>query len=263
MFYVSILMSVYNLLFTSLPPLFCGWFERDVPESFLLSHPESYAHFRRENSFTLLNFSRWMVEGFAHGLVLYFLLWGMDQCTGDAAGLVFPDGRSPDLWLLGLQVFLALIILTNIKMATSLSWVTWLNLLASFLGLVALFLVLAILSSSMFLGTEGFGLLPQLFGTHTTWLYILLSVAICYLPTMLVGGWSGPQPGAVLGAAALSPEEHAAAELAPSAASPRARQRQAMMRMFERGYAEEAAATTKPPLPTGAVAVEVEMHTMH
>jgi magnesium-transporting ATPase (P-type) len=51
--FIPILMSCFNLFFTSLPPLVTGWYERDQSDHTLLTQPHLYAAFRKTQSFSV------------------------------------------------------------------------------------------------------------------------------------------------------------------------------------------------------------------
>jgi magnesium-transporting ATPase (P-type) len=137
--YIPILMSVFNLFFTSVPPLVTGWWERDVPERVVLRRAETYATFKKHTIFTTRRFLLWMAEGLWQGVALFYVLWGLVSTQqssatdpdvdrlGGGSNILHPSGRSNDMWLLGTIVFLALIVLTNLKMLTSLHHILWLS----------------------------------------------------------------------------------------------------------------------------------------
>ncbi|MDO9333890.1 MAG: hypothetical protein Q7T57_05145 [Dehalococcoidales bacterium] len=190
-YFVPILMSCFNLFFTSLPPLFCGWYERDIPEGILMQNPAAYASFKRYTTFSPRNFYEWMLQGFMHGFVLYYV---MEMIVGEentGSSVFHNHGMTTDMWLSGVQVFAGIIILANVKMTTTLKRVTWLNVTASVLGVVALLLILIIISSSYFpsIAPDAFGLLTQLFDTNITWLYLAMMLVVCLGPSLAIGGW--------------------------------------------------------------------------
>lgn len=187
--YIPILMSVFNLFCTSLPPLLCGWYERDVPESVLLAYPAAYADFKKHTIFTTRVFLGWMMEGMFQGFILWFVMVALLSSESTAQGgseTIYRNGQGADLWLVGLIVFLTMVTITNLKMLTSLRFITVFSVLASALGVVALLIILAIISNRYFesFAPDAFGLMHALFSTHITWIYLGLCLGIAYMPSL-------------------------------------------------------------------------------
>jgi magnesium-transporting ATPase (P-type) len=61
--YDSLIITNFNMFFSSLPPLIAGVVEKDVVESSLLRHPVAYKKFRKSPSFTLPIFLTWPALG--------------------------------------------------------------------------------------------------------------------------------------------------------------------------------------------------------
>jgi phospholipid-transporting ATPase len=61
--YDSLIITNFNMFFSSLPPLIAGVLEKDVIEQALLKHPIAYKKFRESPTFTLSIFLSWMALG--------------------------------------------------------------------------------------------------------------------------------------------------------------------------------------------------------
>jgi len=166
--YLPILVSVFNLLCTSIPPLVAGVHERDVDEATLLRHPHAYALFRAADDFTFARFCEWIAQGMWEGVCLYFVLWGMQTASqgtrnqlGGGNDTLHRDGKDAGMWLEGLLVFTGLVVLTNMRMFTSLNRLTYYAAGASLLGVALLLFVAGVVSAVNFdsFAPEGWGAL--------------------------------------------------------------------------------------------------------
>jgi len=187
--YAPLLMSAFNLAFTSLPPMVAGWYERDVNQYILLRRPDAYNEFKRHNLFRHSQFWLWMCEGVLHGGILWYVMWlALDGAEKDDLGsdTFEPDGDTADMYTLGMIVYTGVIIITNIKMTTALKYITTFNLLGALIGVAAYFLLFIILSFhfSISLAPESYGLLQEMFTSHLMWVYLLLCLGMCYLPSL-------------------------------------------------------------------------------
>ena len=99
-------LSMFNTLFTSLPVLCIGIFEKDLKPMTLLTVPELYSFGRLGEGFNLWIFLEWMIEGACNSLIITFLnvvTWG-ETVLSDAT-----------LYPLGVVNFTAIVVLINVK----------------------------------------------------------------------------------------------------------------------------------------------------
>ena len=75
--YDALLVTLFNTFFTSIPPLVVGISDKDVRDELLLSNPQAYAAFKREDPLTVFGFVYMMCSGVYHSAVLYFLAFGI------------------------------------------------------------------------------------------------------------------------------------------------------------------------------------------
>jgi len=84
---------MFNTLFTSLPVIFMGVFEKDLSASTLLAVPELYTIGQRNGGFNIRVYLGWMFMASAEAMVVYFVmlgLWGQAKWTVDES--IFPAG---------------------------------------------------------------------------------------------------------------------------------------------------------------------------
>lgn len=104
--YESWSLSVFNTLFTSLPVLCIGMFEKDLKPVTLLTVPELYTTGRLSQAFNIRIFLQWIVLGACNSLIITFLnviAWGETSLSDNT------------LYPLGIINYTALIFLINIK----------------------------------------------------------------------------------------------------------------------------------------------------
>lgn len=99
---------MFNTLFTSLPVIFMGIFERDLAASTLLAAPELYTKGQRNGGFNVKVYLGWMFMASSEAMVVYFCMLGL---YGQA---LFTEDNS--IFALGSITFTACVVLINLKM---------------------------------------------------------------------------------------------------------------------------------------------------
>ena len=105
--YESWSLSMFNTLFTSLPVIFMGIFEKDLSPSTLLAIPELYTQGHNNGGFNLIVYLAWVFMASADAMVVFFIMLGI---YGQA---IFTVDNS--LYPLGDLTFTACIIIINTK----------------------------------------------------------------------------------------------------------------------------------------------------
>jgi len=101
-------LSMFNTLFTSLPVIFIGIFEKDLAASTLLAVPELYTKGQRNGGFNFLLYLGWMFMAASQAMVVYFCMHGI---YGQA---IFTKDNG--LFALGDMTYSACVILISSKM---------------------------------------------------------------------------------------------------------------------------------------------------
>lgn len=99
-------LSMFNTLFTSLPVLCIGMFEKDLKPMTLLTVPELYSYGRLSQGFNWLIFMEWVILATTNSLIITFLnvvMWGMSSLSDNT------------MYPLGLINFTAIVALINVK----------------------------------------------------------------------------------------------------------------------------------------------------
>ncbi|KAL6709173.1 drs2 neo1 protein [Coniothyrium glycines] len=106
--YESWSLSMFNTLFTSLPVIFMGVFEKDLSASTLLAVPELYTKGQRNGGFNFKVYLAWMFMASSEAMVVYFCMLGL---YGQA---LFTEDNS--IFALGSITYTAVVWLISLKM---------------------------------------------------------------------------------------------------------------------------------------------------
>ena len=106
--YESWSLSMFNTLFTSLPVIFMGVFEKDLSASTLLAVPELYTKGQRNGGFNFRVYLGWMFMASGEAMLVYFVMLGL------YGGALFTEDSS--VFALGSITYTAVVWLIALKM---------------------------------------------------------------------------------------------------------------------------------------------------
>ncbi|XP_024138862.1 phospholipid-transporting ATPase IA isoform X2 [Oryzias melastigma] len=135
--------GLYNVIFTALPPLTLGIFERSCRKENMLKYPELYKTSQNAMGFNTKVFWAHCLNGLFHSVILFwFPLQAFRHDT------VFGNGRTPDYLLLGNMVYTFVVITVCLKagLETS-SWTTFSHI--AIWGSIGLWVVFFIVYSAL------------------------------------------------------------------------------------------------------------------
>lgn len=179
-FYDSIFLSFFTL-FSSAPPFVLGLFEKDLAPQSLLDYPQTYQVYRSTSALTGMKLLQWVSLGLWQALVLYYVAHFLDE-------LVREDGawKVGGLDVFGNLVVTGMVLVQNIQLSVQYH-LTVATLIGSLLGVIGFFALFAVCSYAT-LGFDLYGVFACMFSTPSSWLYLLLSVVLCFLPSFT---WKG------------------------------------------------------------------------
>ncbi|TID18852.1 phospholipid-translocating P-type ATPase [Venturia nashicola] len=123
-------LSMFNTLFTSLPVIFTGIFEKDLLPATLLAVPELYTKGQKNGGFNLRIYLGWTFMASVEAMIIFFCMWSL---FGEVA---FTDDNS--LFAMGDMTFTACVVFISVKMLViemhNKSWLVPLALLVSIGG---------------------------------------------------------------------------------------------------------------------------------
>lgn len=106
--YESWSLSMFNTLFTSLPVIFMGVFEKDLAASTLLAVPELYSIGQRNGGFNLIIYAYWIFMASVEAMIIFFIMVGLyGQARAD---------QHSDLYAMGTLTFSACVIIIATKL---------------------------------------------------------------------------------------------------------------------------------------------------
>ena len=121
--YESWSLSMFNTLFTSLPVLCIGMFDKDLKPSTLIAIPELYSKGVNNETFNLFVFIQWVILATTQSVTLCFILWNIYGFPALVDNTTYP---------LGVILFTVFIIIINTKLnifemhtITKLSIIAW------------------------------------------------------------------------------------------------------------------------------------------
>ncbi|KAK7819076.1 hypothetical protein U0070_002388 [Myodes glareolus] len=178
--------TLYNVLYSSLPVLLMGLLDQDVSDKLSLQFPGLYVVGQRDTLFNYRKFFVSLLHGVLTSLVLFFIPLGAYLQT------VGQDGEAPsDYQSFAVTVASALVITVNFQIGLDTSYWTFVNAFSIF-GSIALYfgimfdfhsagIHVLFPSAFQFTGTASNALRQPYI-----WLTIILTVAVCLLPVVAI-----------------------------------------------------------------------------
>lgn len=106
--YDGYILTLFNVIFTGLPPMTVGWIEKDISETTAMAHPQAFAMFRRNSRFGIKNYLAWVALGLYHSIITYFFSHGIY-----VQDVISQDGKVCGLYCFGNYSVSAAIIVIN------------------------------------------------------------------------------------------------------------------------------------------------------
>ncbi|KAG7122740.1 phospholipid-transporting ATPase DNF3 like protein [Verticillium longisporum] len=101
-------LTVFNTLFTSLPVIFLGAFEKDLSAETLLKYPELYSYGHRSSAINLWLYLGWTIMGIAESFVIYYITWGVYD--------KLPFDQDTSLYAMGTVPFTVCVVFINLRL---------------------------------------------------------------------------------------------------------------------------------------------------
>lgn len=112
-------LSLYNVLFTSLPAIALGVFDQDVSARYCLKFPLLYQEGVQNILFTWLRILSWMFNGMCSGIIVFFF------CKNALSYQAFnEDGKPAGLAIFGSTMYTCVVWVVNCQMALFISYFT-------------------------------------------------------------------------------------------------------------------------------------------
>uniref|UniRef100_A0A4W3HJ34 Phospholipid-transporting ATPase n=1 Tax=Callorhinchus milii TaxID=7868 RepID=A0A4W3HJ34_CALMI len=178
--------TLYNVLYTSLPVLLVGLLDQDVSDKLSLRFPKLYNTGQMDSLFNYTKFFISLLHGILISLVIFFVPYGAFLQT------MGQDGEAPtDYQSFAVTTASALIIAVNLQIALDTSYWTFVNAFSVFGSIVIYFAIMFDLHSAgihiLFPSSFTFtGAAPNALRQPYLWLTIILTVGICLFPVLAI-----------------------------------------------------------------------------
>ncbi|KNC82900.1 hypothetical protein SARC_04820 [Sphaeroforma arctica JP610] len=173
--------TMYNVIFTSLPIIAAGLFEQDVTDRVSQLYPHMYQVGQKDLLFNTKIFSFSLVLGVYHSFVCFFFAWA---ATGDN---ILSDGHTYGYQWLGVMISGAVVVVVNLQIAVDLYRWTIINHVFVWLSIISWW-IFTWFQYSMPALVYMVGFYGVNFNSQGEWLWwwtVLLSVVVCILPVHL------------------------------------------------------------------------------
>jgi len=167
------IMAIFNIVLTSVPPVFYGAFEKDISEDIIEANPEAFGVLRL---FSYLNLGMWVIGAVYHSLVFYFgsyLIWSINGST------IYSNGQVSDLFVFGNYVLTVGIVTVLLKIALETKTWNFLVHIAIWGSMIVYFLMLIILDP---LDETQESIYAYTFKSGSYWLWLPVGVGMALLP---------------------------------------------------------------------------------
>jgi phospholipid-transporting ATPase len=173
--------TLYNLIFTLLPPFVMGLFEKDVDEKVLMEKPEFYKQLQKEHVLNGWTFSLWILQAFYHSTIIFFFSIYISYYSGFLSNM-----HSGGIWITATIISSVSFLCVNIKAILEMSYFTWIHWVCIGLSVFVYYAFnfcysgIPVLdgSSNMYFTTY------VAFGSGNFWLIHVLCLSACYIPDL-------------------------------------------------------------------------------
>ncbi|KAI8058138.1 hypothetical protein BDF22DRAFT_724944 [Syncephalis plumigaleata] len=177
--YESWTISMYNVIFTVLPPLVIGIFDQYLGARMLDRYPELYQLGQKKEFFNVRNFWGWTTNAFYHSLILFFAAYAIFQ--GD---VILADGTVGGHWIFGTTLYTAVLGTVLLKAALINDLWTkyaWISIPGSFIIWIIFFSIYASVAPLTRASPEYFGIVPVLYKSGIFWFTIIVLPIFCIM----------------------------------------------------------------------------------
>ncbi|RCH99963.1 hypothetical protein CU098_004186 [Rhizopus stolonifer] len=171
------LVTLYNLIFTSLPIIFLGIWDQDLNANLSLKYPQLYRMGLRNDKFKVWRFWLTIADSIYQSTVCFFFPYMLL-----VGGAIDPSGHDANgLYEIGTIISSIAVCVANFFVVFSLYSYTWIQVLIISLSILVYYAFVAIYAQ---FNTFIFAGHVRLFGFGYYWLTLILTVAACFIPRL-------------------------------------------------------------------------------
>ncbi|KAK9875763.1 hypothetical protein WA026_009559 [Henosepilachna vigintioctopunctata] len=176
--------GMYNVLFTALPPLAMGLFDKPCNDDKMLLYPKLYKPSQQGKLFNVKVFWVWVLNGMIHSALLFWIT--LFICHQD---ILWMNGKDGGYLVFGNFVYTFVIITVCLKASVAINAWTWLTHCAVWGSIAIWFLFITVYSTFwpfLPIGSVMCGMYIMIFSSATFWLALILVPIATMLPDFLV-----------------------------------------------------------------------------
>ena len=170
-YYIDFYLSLFNLIFTVLPPAIIGVTEQDLPQDLLLNHPELY-----HDPF----------DSMAMKNIIWFVLLALYQSVVVYYGTILNMGLDESLRANGMFTYMAVCYVVVIQ---AVLWTKYHNIIGFILYPFNFVLIVLIACVNLYTANINFkGIVEHTMAQGKSWLGLIITVIAALLPSVIVDG---------------------------------------------------------------------------
>ncbi|KAF2070558.1 hypothetical protein CYY_008121 [Polysphondylium violaceum] len=177
--------SIFNVVFTGLPIIVYAILDQDVSAESSMKYPQLYASGQKDSEFNLRILWIWILEAWVHSVVVFFGVYGIYQYGGN----LLESGLTLDLWSMGQNIFIVVVLTVNLKLALETRYWTWLTHFSIWGSILIWFIWVSVLAVIPGIGSSSSGEVYQVafkvFSSAYFWFSLAVLPVICLVPDTL------------------------------------------------------------------------------
>lgn len=175
------IITLYNIVFTSLPPFLFGLFEKDLNEEVITQHAEVYRRMQVGKLFTRNTFFVWILSGIWHSLVIYY---GSTFLFNN--NILFSSGKTLELWEFGSLASTLAIFVVNLRIALEIKTWNWLSLGGIVLSLAVYLLFVVVYNATTLFSVAMADIYFHLLGMINFYLMLAMLSVLSLIPDFAI-----------------------------------------------------------------------------
>ncbi|GBG82573.1 hypothetical protein CBR_g34949 [Chara braunii] len=120
--YADWYLSIYNVVFTSLPICVVAVLDQDVKDTMRIKYAALYRQGQKNTYFNVKNISVWLLNGVMQSSVIFFSLKAFYQLRSDR-----DDGKTVGMYHVGTTMYTCVVMTVNLQLAIAIQFWTWLH----------------------------------------------------------------------------------------------------------------------------------------
>ncbi|KAJ5077855.1 putative phospholipid-transporting atpase [Anaeramoeba ignava] len=178
-------MTLFNVIFTSLPPLVYGFTEKDANESIIEKYPQLYHTFSIRNLFSWKKFVIRFINAIYQSLIVFFVVYGTEANNPTLRY----DGLETGLAALGSYCSSYSILIVLLTYALETNYWNWITHFSLWLSIAVIFLFLLMLSNWLSVFAYEYGVLKMMLSSSSFYTLLIIVVILGLLPEYFVKYW--------------------------------------------------------------------------